>query len=74
MPNILQTASTSRATTAAGIIASLSGVVLALIPKDVWDTCSTAIENSGNPLFTGGLVGIGILLTTFGPSIAKRGS
>ena len=72
MTKTMQTLSEKKSTTVVGILTTLSGLVVSLIPNSVWETCSAAIADTPNAAFTGSLVGIGILLTTLGPSIAKR--
>jgi hypothetical protein len=68
----LQQLQQSRATTLTGSLASISGIVVALIPDNVWDACSAAVQETGSPLFTGTLLIFGLALTVIGPSLATR--
>lgn len=68
----LQAISQSRTTTLTGSVATLSAIVISLIPRDVWDACSEAVQTSGSPLFTSVLLVAGISLTVIGPSLAPR--
>lgn len=61
----------SRATTLTGSLATISGIVIAFIPDNVWDACSSAVQETGSPLFTGSLLILGLALTVIGPSLAK---
>ncbi len=61
----------NRAVTAAGGILGFGGVILALLPAEVRDTCMKAVMDSNNPLVTSILVIAGLILTTIGPSLAK---
>lgn len=64
-------AAESRKTTVTGLVTILSAGVLALIPADIRDTCLTAVQNSDNPAFVGGLLATGVALTIWGPSLKK---
>jgi len=68
----LQQLQQSRATTLTGSLAAISGIIIALIPRNVWDACSTAVQETGSPLFTSVLLIAGISLTVIGPSLASR--
>lgn len=68
----LQQLQQSRATTLTGSLATISGIVIALIPDNVWDTCSSAVQETGSPFFTGILLISGLALTVIGPSLASR--
>lgn len=64
--------SQNKITTFAGLITTLTGIVMGLIPQHVWSTCTEAISQTGSPVFVGSLVALGIVLTTVGPSIFKQ--
>jgi len=59
-------------TTIAGGLSTVAGLAISLIPHDVWKTCSDAIAQTTNPVFTGSLVGAGLLLTLLGPSLSRK--
>lgn len=70
--NMIQAAQESRATTALGGLASLTGIIVALLPADVKESCFTSIQNSNNPAVVGGLIITGLVLTIVGPSFTKK--
>lgn len=74
MKALLEKAEESKATTGAGIVTSLGAIVLALIPADTWEACTSSIAATGNPLLVGGLLIVGIGLTFIGPSFTKKSS
>jgi hypothetical protein len=68
---MIQRIQQSRVTTLTGSLATISGIVVALIPDNVWDACSAAVQETGSPLFTATLLISGLVLTVIGPSLAK---
>lgn len=68
---IKKSVSESPLTTIAGGLTTVSGLAISLIPNHVWETCSTAIAETSNPVFTGSLVAVGLSLTLIGPSLAR---
>lgn len=64
--------SESKLTTAAGGITLFAGILLPLIPSEVRANCVDAVTQTENPLMMGSLVVAGIVLTSIGPSLAKR--
>jgi hypothetical protein len=63
---------TNKLTSIAGAAASISAVLLALVPADVLSICGDAIAKSQNPVMVGALLGGGILLSSIGPSLLKK--
>lgn len=69
---MIQKAADSKVTTVVGGLASLGGIIVALLPTDVKDQCFTAVQNSPNPAMVGGLLAGGLILTLIGPTLTKK--
>lgn len=69
---VKQKLSSSPITTIAGAATSLSAIAIALVPGHVWETCSAEVAKTSNPLVVGSMLGVGILLNTIGPSLARK--
>lgn len=72
MSKTTEALATNKLTSVAGAAASISAVLLALVPAEVLKTCGDAIANSQNPVMIGALFGGGILLSSIGPSLLKK--
>lgn len=68
---LLQSLAKSRKTTLAGSLSTLTGIVVAFIPHEVWSACSASIAESNSPVLVASLVITGLGLTIVGPSLAK---
>lgn len=69
---MIKALSQSRATTFTGGGLSVGGIILALVPSNVRDTCVDAVSNSDSPMIVSILLIVGIALTFIGPSFAKK--
>ncbi len=70
----IKTLSEKKSTTVVGGMASVAGILVALIPSDVKASCFDSIHSSDNPALVGGLLSLGLALTFIGPSLAKKAS
>jgi hypothetical protein len=70
----LQSLAKSKKTTAMGTTSVLAGLIIGLVPQDVWKTCGESVAQTSNPLFVSALVIVGLALTVIGPSLAKSRS
>lgn len=68
---MLQSLAKTRKTTLAGTFSTLTGIIVAFIPHEVWSACSASITESNSPVLVASLVIAGLGLTIVGPSIAK---
>lgn len=68
---MLQSLAKTRKTTLAGTFSTLTGIIVAFIPQEVWSACSASIAESNSPVLVASLVVAGLGLTIVGPSIAK---
>jgi hypothetical protein len=64
----------SKKTTAVGTTSVIAGLIIGLVPQDVWKTCGESVAQTSNPLFVSALVIVGLGLTVIGPSLAKSRS
>ena len=64
--------SESKLTSIAGAAATISSLLLALVPNEVLATCQEAIAKTQNPVMIEALFGAGLLLTLIGPSLVGR--
>lgn len=62
----------SKTTTVLGGLSAFTAIVISLIPSELRATCMDAITTTENPLFTGGLLVVGLVLTLIGPSLRNQ--
>ena len=72
MNNLTETLSKNKFTSLAGVLSTISALLLTFVPGDVVATCGKAIAESQNPTMIGILFSVGTLLPLIGPSLVGR--